>query len=102
MTWVMQELSARPGVHRLATTRNTVAEEAARALGVPAGAATSSSTTAVLRRDPGAARRGGGAMPARQRDDQPSATDPITVQTLAEELPGLKGRADLVAERSAE
>jgi len=99
MTWVMQELKAR-GLAFIdsRTTRETVAEEAARALGVPAAR-----RHVFLDNN-----RSGAAIRAqleeaveRCRLDKSAIAighlDPITVQTLAEELPGLSKRgADLV------
>ena len=99
MTWVMQELKAR-GLAFIdsRTTRETVAEDAARALGVPAGR-----RHVFLDNN-----RSGAAIRAqldeaveRCRLDKAAIAighlDPVTVQTLAEELPGLAKRgADLV------
>jgi len=99
MTWVMQELRAR-GLAFIdsRTTRDTVAEDAARALGVPAGRRhvfldnTRSSAAIRAQLDEAVDRcRLEGATIAIGH------LDPITVRTLVGELPGLAKRgADLV------
>jgi hypothetical protein len=99
MTWVMQELRAR-GLAFIdsRTSRDTVAEDAARALGVPAGRRhvfldnTRSSAAIRAQLDE--------AVERCRLDGSTIAIghlDPITVQTLTQELPGLAKRgADLV------
>ena len=99
MTWVMQELKAR-GLAFIdsRTTRDTVAEDAARALGVPAGRRhvflDNTRSSAAIRAQLDEAVE-------RCRMDRAIIAighlDPITVQTLNAELPGLAKRgADLV------
>jgi hypothetical protein len=102
MTWVMQELRAR-GLAFIdsRTTRDTVAEEAARALGVPAGRRhvfldnTRSSAAIRAQLDEAVERcRLDGATIAIGH------LDPITVQTLADELPGLAKRGAVLVRPS--
>jgi len=99
MTWVMQELRAR-GLAFIdsRTSRDTVAEDAARALGVPAGRR---HVFLDNTRSSGAIRAQLDEAVERCRLDGSTIAighlDPITVQTLTQELPGLAKRgADLV------
>lgn len=99
MTWVMQELHARDlAFIDSRTTKSTVAEEAARTLGVPSGRRRvfldNQRTAASIRRQLAEAveqcRLDGAAIAI-------GHLDPVTVQVLADELPGLARRgADLV------
>jgi hypothetical protein len=103
MTWVMQELKAR-GLAFIdsRTTRETVAEDAARALGVPAGRRhvfldnTRSSAAIRAQLDEAVERcRLEGATIAIGH------LDPMTVQTLAADLPGLAKRGAVLVRPSA-
>lgn len=99
MTWVMQEIGAR-GLAFIdsRTTRATVAEEVARTLGVPCGRRhvfldnqrSATSIRSQLEEAVETCRLEGAAIAI-------GHLDPMTVQVLAEELPGLSRRgADLV------
>jgi len=99
MTWVMQELHARDlAFIDSRTTPNTVAEETARTLGVP-----SNRRHVFLDNQRAAAsirKQLAEAVELCRLDGEAIAIghlDPVTVQVLAEELPGLaKRKADLV------
>jgi hypothetical protein len=103
MTWVMQELKAR-GLAFIdsRTTRGTVAEDAARALGVPAGRRhvflDNTRSVAAIR---------GQLDEAVERCRLDGATiaighlEAVTVQTLAEELPGLAARGAVLVRPSS-
>jgi polysaccharide deacetylase 2 family uncharacterized protein YibQ len=103
MTWVMQELKAR-GLAFIdsRTSRDTVAEEAARALGVPAGRRhvflDNTRSTAAIRAQ---------LAEAVEKCRIDGATiaighlDPVTVETLADELPGLAQRGAVLVRPSA-
>ena len=99
MTWVMQELSARNMAFiDSRTTSATVAEEAARAQGVPA---TRRHVFLDNKRQAAAIRRQLDEAVYRCRMDGEAVAighlDEVTLQVLAEDLPGIAGRgADLV------